>query len=276
MDRLPSAEPFQHPDAYDGVADAYDRFWGDALAPAMLGALDRLLASVPPTDGRGRLLDLCCGTGQLAAGLTDRGWTVVGVDGAEAMLERARRRAPTTTFVRSDMRAFGIGGVLPGESGSEPPFDVVVCAFDSLNHLPDAAALEEVLGRVFGALRPGGRFVFDVNLRAGFEARFEGSLGFADTDLVCVVNAGFDGLYGRYDIAVLRPEAPAALEAPAVPETAWRRTDTTLVQRCFELSEILAALANSGFPDPVVLDAEDDLGMDGHIGRAVFVVDRPG
>ena len=87
---------------------------------------------------------------------------------------------------------------------------------------------------------------------------------------MCVVNAGFDGLYGRYDIAVLRPEAPA------VPETAWRRTDTTLVQRCFELSEILAALANSGFPDPVVLDAEDDLGMDGHIGRAVFVVDRPG
>ncbi|MCC7021088.1 MAG: class I SAM-dependent methyltransferase [Ardenticatenales bacterium] len=268
--RLPHVERFQHPDAYDGVADAYDRFWGDALAPAMLGALDRLLASVPPTDGRGRLLDLCCGTGQLAAGLTDRGWTVVGVDGAEAMLERARRRAPTATFVRSDMRALTVGAVLPGESGADPTFDVVICAFDSLNHLPDAAALEDVLGRVHRALRPGGRFVFDVNLRAGFEARFEGSLGYADTDLVCVVNAGFDGLFGRYDFVVLRPDAPAS------PATAWRRTDTTLVQRCFELSEILAALADAGFPDPVVLDAEGDLGMDGHIGRAVFVVDRAG
>lgn len=269
----PASQPTDaRPDAYDAIADVYDRFWADVLAPAMLGVLDRVLdhalASVAPSAGpssrKPRLLDLCCGTGQLAAGMISRGWAVVGVDGSPAMLERARRRAPEATLRLADMRALEVGDV-----AAEGRFDAVLCAFDSLNHLPDADALAAVFAQVYAALRPDGRFVFDVNVREGFEARFDGSLGFADPDLVCVVQASFDGLFGRYDFIVLRPATAGT------PGGAWRRDDATLVQRCFEIPEILAALDRAGFPDPVVLDAEADLDLEGHIGRAVFIVDRP-
>ncbi|MEO8084442.1 MAG: class I SAM-dependent methyltransferase [Ardenticatenales bacterium] len=261
------------PDAYDPIADVYDRFWGDALAPAMLAALDRLL---PPVDAirataalaprAPRLLDLCCGTGQLAAGLLARGWDVVGIDGSGAMLERARRRAPGAVFVQADARAFDAAATSGGA-----PFDAVVCAFDSLNHLPDAASLADTFRCVSRALRPGGRFVFDLNTREGFEERFNGSFGFAADDLACVVTADFDGQHGRYAVTVFRP-APDGPSPGA--ERTWQRTEATLVQRCFEIDAILSALADAGFGDPTVMDAEDDLGMDGHFGRAVFIVDR--
>lgn len=256
-------------EAYDPVADVYDRFWGDVLAPAMLGALDRLLPAMDdagPWNAAGglpRLLDLCCGTGQLAAGLLDRGWAVVGLDGSNAMLERARRRAPGARFAQADARAFDAAA---REAGA--PFDAVVCAFDSLNHLPDAAALAACFACVRRALRPGGRFVFDVNMREGFEERFTGTLGFAADDLACIVRADFDGLLGRYAVTTFRP-------APDAAAGLWRRAEATLVQRCFEIGEVLTALADAGFDDPTVLDAEEDLGMDGHVGRAVFVLDSP-
>lgn len=266
------------PDAYDPIADVYDRFWGDVLAPTMLAALDRMLPAVgdvrsaasgaaPPP----RLLDLCCGTGQLAAGLLARGWDVVGIDGSGAMLERARRRAPGAVFVQADARAFDAAAVSGGA-----PFDAVVCAFDSLNHLPDAASLTDTFRCVSRALRPGGRFVFDLNTREGFEERFNGSFGFAADDLACVVTADFDGQCGRYAVTVFRPAPDDAYDrtSPGAART-WQRTEATLVQRCFEIDAILSALADAGFGDPTVLDAEDDLGMDGHVGRAVFLVDRP-
>lgn len=272
-------------DAYDAVADAYDRFWGDALAPDLLPALDRLLAPLRPAA---RLLDLCCGAGQLTAALIERGWDVVAVDGSPALLARARRRAPGATCAAADLRRLDADDVLAPLG----PFDAVVCAFDSLNHLADATELTSVCRAVVRALRPGGRFVFDLNDRDGFEARFDGTFAFVDADLVCAARADFDGTYGRYRLTVFRPLPPSGGGAgggtgdragdepgggaPADGPSAWGRTDTTLVQRCFEVAEVLAALDAAGFEAPTVLDAEADLGMDGHIGRIIFVADRPG
>lgn len=259
-------------DAYDAIADAYERFWGDTLAPELLPALDRILAPVRPAA---RLLDLCCGAGQLAAAMVARGWEVVAVDGSPALLARARRRAPGATFAAADVRRLEADDVLAPYG----PFDAVLCAFDSLNHLADAAELASVCRAVARALRPGGRFVFDVNGRDGFEARFDGSLAFVDPDLVCAVAADFDGTHGRYHVTVFRPAPPTddgpAGGAPTTAPALWRRSDATLVQRCFEVTEILAALDAAGFAAPTVLDAEGDLGLDGHVGRIVFIADRP-
>lgn len=259
-------------DAYEAIADAYDRFWGDALAPDLLPALDRILAPVQPAA---RLLDLCCGAGQLTAAMVARGWDVVALDGSPALLARARRRAPSATYAAADLRRLEVDGVLAPLG----PFDAVLCAFDSLNHLADAAELASVCRAVAGALRRGGRFVFDLNMRDGFEARFDGSLAFVDPDLVCAVTADFDGTYGCYHLTVFRPAPPAA-DGPgggarAAAPSLWRRSDTTLVQRCFEVTEVLAALDAAGFGAPTVLDAEADLGLDGHVGRIVFIADRP-
>src|SRR5437764_1491727 len=70
---------------YDGIADWYDgEFQPKPLEGEAWLALVRLLG-----DGSGGLLDVGCGTGSYAAGLTGRGWTVTGVDMSADMLRRA-------------------------------------------------------------------------------------------------------------------------------------------------------------------------------------------
>ena len=98
------------------------------------------------------VLDLGCGTGQLAARLAV-GRTVVGVDPAEAMLELARRRAGgrRVAWVRSDARCLRLGR----------RFDLVLLtghAFQVFLTERDQAA---VLSTIAGHLAPAGRFVFD-------------------------------------------------------------------------------------------------------------------
>lgn len=89
-----------------------------------------------------RVLDAGCGDGVFARAVAAP--TVVGVDAAAPMVERARSRGV-------DARQAGIED-LPFADGE---FDVVVCNW-VLYHLPDVEAGVRELARV---LRPGGRFV---------------------------------------------------------------------------------------------------------------------
>src|SRR4029450_11724729 len=73
---------------YDGVAEWYEGFRA-ALKPDELDALQRLLGS-----GAGRCLDVGCGTGLATAAVVELGWSAVGVDLSEDMLEVARGRGP--------------------------------------------------------------------------------------------------------------------------------------------------------------------------------------
>jgi SAM-dependent methyltransferase len=69
---------------YDDVVDWYEGF-RPSLNDDEADALERFLGR-----GRGRCLDLGCGTGVAIPELTRLGWTVVGVDVSEEMLSRAR------------------------------------------------------------------------------------------------------------------------------------------------------------------------------------------
>ena len=70
----------------DGVAEWYEGF-RPALKPDELDALHRLLGT-----GDGRCLDVGCGTGLSTAAVAELGWSAVGVDLSEDMLEVARGR----------------------------------------------------------------------------------------------------------------------------------------------------------------------------------------
>lgn len=69
---------------YDDVVDWYEDF-RPSLNDDEVDALERFLGR-----GRGRCLDLGCGTGVAIPELIRLGWTVVGVDVSEEMLSRAR------------------------------------------------------------------------------------------------------------------------------------------------------------------------------------------
>jgi demethylmenaquinone methyltransferase / 2-methoxy-6-polyprenyl-1,4-benzoquinol methylase len=134
----------------EGVRTMFDRIAPvyDAMNHVMTAGLDRRWrrltaeATVRPGD---RVLDACCGTGDLAlADLKAGAAEVVGLDFSERMLERARRKSDAVEWVEGDMLA------LPFEAES---VDAVTVGFGVRNVEDLEAGLRE-LRRV---LRPGGR-----------------------------------------------------------------------------------------------------------------------
>ncbi len=110
------------------------------------------------------MTDLACGTGTLAVSAAKLGLKVYGLDVSCAMLERARQKAcrekVTVHWIEGRMEQFHL----------PEPQDLIVCAFDSLNHLLSTEALRHCFHCVQPALKPGGGFVFDVNNLNSFQA----------------------------------------------------------------------------------------------------------
>jgi SAM-dependent methyltransferase len=121
---------------YDGVVEWYEEF-RPSLNEDEIEALRRVLG-----HGRGRCLDLGCGTGVAIPELTQLGWTVVGVDASEEMLSRAR--AHGVELVRAP------GEALPFDDAS---FDAAISIWThtDVDHFP--AILRE-LARVLRRRAP--------------------------------------------------------------------------------------------------------------------------
>lgn len=94
-----------------------------------------------------RALDLGCGQGDFTAELVAAGAEAVGVDVAQAAMERARRSHPDLDF-----RLTPIGGPLPFDDGA---FDLV-WASEVIEHVADTA---RCLSEVRRVLAPGGRLL---------------------------------------------------------------------------------------------------------------------
>lgn len=239
---------------YSGFAWFYNRHWGRAVPGLFLGAVERLLlASIAP---EARLLDLCCGTGQMAQRLTEQGYEVVGVDGSEDMLRHARENAPRVDLRRMDARALDFSEC----------FDAAYSTFDSLNHLLSAEDLERAFQGVRNALRPGGLFLFDLNMAEAYLTRWAGRMAIDDEDGACFVRFSYDqaALLGRCDVTMFRPHG----------EECWRRSRVALYQRCHGDEEIRSALERSGLELMTTQDATRDLGMTGNAGRMFFLARR--
>jgi len=133
----------------EGVRTMFDRIAPvyDLMNRVMTAGLDqrwRRLAVrlvVRPGD---RVLDACCGTGDLALAARDAGADVVGLDFSEPMLERARRKGPELEWVRGDVLA------LPFEDAS---FDAATVGFGVRN----VEDLDRGIAELARVLRPGGR-----------------------------------------------------------------------------------------------------------------------
>lgn len=116
-----------------------------------------------------RVLDVGCGTGQLAAFFLERGAHVTGLDLSEHMLRYARRN--NTGFVESGQASF-----VQADASNfrlDERFRVATATFNFLNHLADHEAVKGCLASVLRALEPRGQFLFDFNTRRGLENTVE-------------------------------------------------------------------------------------------------------
>jgi demethylmenaquinone methyltransferase/2-methoxy-6-polyprenyl-1,4-benzoquinol methylase len=127
---------------FDRIAPVYD-----VMNRAMTMGLDRrwrkLTAEAVVTPGA-RVLDACCGTGDLALADARAGGRVTGVDFSAEMLARAERKAPEFDWVQADASALPF---------ADESFDVATVGF-GIRNLEDLEAGLRELARV---LIPGGR-----------------------------------------------------------------------------------------------------------------------
>ncbi len=119
-----------------------------------------------------RVLDLGCGTGQLTAEIAQAGAEAVGIDASPEMIATARRNFPQVQFEVANVSSLTYTN----------EFDAGVsnAALHWVRDQPGA------ISSIAHALKPGGRFVFEMgghgNLRRAVEAAFQAlrSLGIAD------------------------------------------------------------------------------------------------
>src|SRR5258706_16406806 len=95
---------------------------------------------------------------------------VTGVDQSPEMLAIAAGRGLRADLFQADIAAFSLG----------TSFDVVICVFDTLNHLARFESWRQIFGRVHEPLADDGIFVFDVNTVGRLRRLWQGPAFAAD------------------------------------------------------------------------------------------------
>jgi ubiquinone/menaquinone biosynthesis methyltransferase len=156
--RAPLREALASPDAkrsyvrrlFATIADRYDLITV-LLSYGQDRRWKRRVAALAAAAPGSRVLDLACGTGDIAFEVARGGARVTGLDVTHRMLELARLKTPAASrgrvaFLTGDMMALPFAG---------PQFDVVTTGY-GIRNVPDLAGALAEIRRV---LRPGGVFV---------------------------------------------------------------------------------------------------------------------
>jgi SAM-dependent methyltransferase len=269
---------------YDLFAETYDRWMAEDFCQRALPVIERLLLTRVAAYGSGFgertragtrtrdlrsnrrdprssddqlcILDLCCGSGQMARALTTRGFRVVGLDSSEPMLRLARKNAPRAEFMQTDMRHFRL----------PPRFAGALCAFNSLAHLAGVGELKAVFRNVHAALIPGASFLFDLSLEEAYASKWRGSFTLVTDEQACIVRPSYDRKrrVGRNDISLFQARQGSR-------NGKWTRSNFCIEQKCHSLPVLRGALRAAGFERIDVYDGQRDLDIPGEWGRAFFL-----
>src|SRR4249919_1357226 len=140
--------------AYANLDRFYDAAMGDRTE--MASYIRRLIRRHKP---RARtLLELACGTGAVLKILA-KSYDVAGLDLSPQMLLLARKKLPNVRFYRKDMARFELA----------TKFDVIICVFDSINHVLKFADWQRTFRNAARHLEEDGLFLFDINTEAKLE-----------------------------------------------------------------------------------------------------------
>jgi SAM-dependent methyltransferase len=133
---------------YDPLAPHYDAVTGDSSTEAAF-----IHDIIQQRHSRAAtLLDLACGTGSITA-LLAGAYQVSGLDISPGMLAIARQKLPGQTQLHlADMTSFRL----------DARFDVIVCAYQGINHLLSLAAWRSSFDCTYEHLNRDGLFVFDM------------------------------------------------------------------------------------------------------------------
>lgn len=139
----------------DTYAAAYDALYAEKNYTAEVDAIERIWKRYRDTPVHS-VLDLGCGTGNHALLLAQRGYEVVGVDRAPAMLRIAEKKAQhygyAIRWYEGDLRSFRL----------DQQFDATLLMFAVLGYLPTNEDLLQALRQIRDHLVEDGLLLFDI------------------------------------------------------------------------------------------------------------------
>jgi SAM-dependent methyltransferase len=225
---------------YDNFAWLYNQQWG-AFAENIFPLLKDIAKEKLPDNAK--VLDLCCGTGQLAKVLTNKGYRVTGIDGSSEMCKIARINAPNAEFIVDDARTFQL----------PPTFDVALSTFDALNHILKLDELLATFENVHRCLVPGGVFIFDMTTKNHFETNMKSFNQVREKpDYLFTVRGDYnkENKIGEFHCTIFQRKAKD-----------WQRSDVLLQQTYYPNAEIKKALKKAGFTDIQAYSASPEHGI---------------
>ena len=135
---------------YDLFAKHYDAVMGEPKAK-----FDFIEKSIKQHKSNAkRVLEIACGTGSILK-LLEKKYKVYGLDISPGMLSSAKKKVKSGKFFHQDMTKFKIN----------EKFDVILCVFDSINHLLKFNQWQQVFSGVNQHLVKNGIFIFDMNMQ---------------------------------------------------------------------------------------------------------------
>jgi SAM-dependent methyltransferase len=245
--------------AYGATAQLYDRLQADMPYAEWQAFLLACIEQSGLAKVR-TLLDLGCGTGNLAIPLAQSGYAVTGIDLSSDMLAIAHAKAEAIGLTRVSGDAGGTLRLLeqnmctfelePGET-----VDVAYSFCDSINYVTDEAEIGALFETLQRHLRPGGLLVFDVLTDAQFRD-YADRAPFTHTehDLAFIWTCEYENRFMTHDLTIFYA-AEVATKTPTTTTTAsaepekltYKRIDEWHEQRAYDLQWLRAALEQRGF-----------------------------
>ena len=226
--------------AYDSFAWLYNKEWA-AFAENIFPALKDIAGDSLPESAK--ILDLCCGTGQLAKVLMEKGYKVTGIDGSANQLKFARENAPDARFIAADARSFKL----------PTSYNAVFSTFDSLNHIMTLPELYEVFSNVYQCLKKGGIFIFDLNTEYLFKGLNKNNIEIKETpDYFYTARRKYDREKRKslFKFTIFQRKAKT-----------WQRSDVILHQRYYTITEVRSTLKQAGFGGIRAVAADRERGI---------------
>ncbi len=119
-----------------------------------------------------RILELACGTGNIASRLVRRGFEVEATDISEAMLTVARTKPFPARYSQADM----LTPIKPDH------YDLILILFDSINYLLDPDEISQLLDNIAAGLKSDGILIFDISTARNCKENFDGYINIEDND----------------------------------------------------------------------------------------------
>lgn len=199
-------------DHYEQFAQFYDNGTStDNIAKIEL--LEKIIQNLNPEAKT--ILEIACGTGNVLEPLSSH-FEVSGLDLSPKMLDVAKAKLPNVPFYEGDMTNFELN----------QKFDVILCIFDSINHLADFDQWVATFDRVKAHLNEGGIFIVDINTEYKMErfAAFRPMYSIVEGNYQLIdIEKKRDGCYS-WNIDVLTPtgeDSTFKLSKTSIPITTY-------------------------------------------------------